>query len=153
MIIRFYERADFAACQQIFDSNVPTFFAEEERAEFFEFLTHPPGPYLVFEEKGMIVACGGWANSRTTTNEVILCWGMVRHDRHRGGIGASLMEARLTAIFENNSSAIVSLNTSQHSANFFARFGFQTVHMQKDGYAAGIDLVEMKLTTGLFLRA
>lgn len=150
MNIRPYERADLSACEKIFDSNTPIFFAEEERIEFTEFLTGLPGPYLVLEEHGEIVACGGWANSRTTPNEIVLCWGMVRQDRHKQGLGIRLMQARLAQIFANHPSAGVALTTSQHSAGFFARYGFQPVRTQKDGYAPGIDLVEMTLQAQSF---
>jgi hypothetical protein len=89
MVIRFFERTDLAACEQLFDSNIPKFFAEEERVEFTEYLNRLPGPYLVLEEDGEVVACGGWAASRTTPNEIILCWGMVSKDRAQGGSGKS----------------------------------------------------------------
>ncbi|WP_244196630.1 GNAT family N-acetyltransferase [Paraburkholderia hospita] len=148
MVIRFFERTDLAACEQLFDSNTPKFFAEEERVEFTEYLNRLPGPYLVLEEDGEVVACGGWAASRTTPNEIVLCWGMVSKDRHKAGLGTRLMKARLEHIFASNNAAAVLLTTSQHSAGFFERFGFQTVRSEKDGYAPGIDLVEMRLEAG-----
>jgi hypothetical protein len=40
----------------------------------------------------------------------------------------------------------VQLGTSQHSKEFFARFGFQTTRVTPDGYAPGLDRYDMTLS-------
>jgi len=72
---RSYSPADRSTCLGIFDSNVPDSFRDSERADFEAFLDSLPGPYFVVEdESGRAVACGGYAvNPGTTCAD--LCWG------------------------------------------------------------------------------
>ncbi|HEL4112790.1 TPA: GNAT family N-acetyltransferase, partial [Stenotrophomonas maltophilia] len=61
MNLRVYQPADALACLSIFDSNVPTYFAPEERNDFERFLREQATDYAfqVIERDGSIVACGG----------------------------------------------------------------------------------------------
>lgn len=70
---------------------------------------------------------------------------MVDRNRHRNGLGKILLLRRLEAMFRIYGPMTVHLTTSQHSAGFFARFGFRTTEVQVDGLAAGLDRVEMEL--------
>ncbi len=71
MNFRPYTTDDYAACLAIFDSNVPMFFAPEERAEFSAFPGKPQGAYFVLVDDGggglwrvaVIAKCGGLASS------------------------------------------------------------------------------------------
>ena len=40
------------------------------------------------------------------------------------------------------------LHTTQHSAGFFARFGFETQQITQDGYGSGMDRYDMTLNIG-----
>lgn len=143
---RDYVSSDRESCLAVFDSNIPKFFAAEERPEFDSFLDALPGPYLVMLEDDTVIGCGGWAKHRTEPNYAVLCWGMIDARRHLFGLGRRLMEARLSQIRAFPEILGVLLNTSQHSAGFFTRFGFQTRKIVSDGHAPGIDLYEMLLS-------
>lgn len=129
----------------MFDSNVPGYFVPEERAGLADFLEALPGPYLVLvDADGRIVACGGYAWV-PAEGRADLCWGMVRQELHRTGLGRALTEHRLRAAAADPAVRVIALNTSQHTAGFYERFGFRTVEVVRDGYAAGLHRHEMRL--------
>jgi len=141
MDVRRYQHDDLAACIAVFDSNVPKFFHATERAGFEEFL-EDPWPYIVMENDGAIVGCGGWDREE---DEKLACltWGMVRSDVHNSGLGRFLLLYRLREIAKMGGVERVRIDTSQHTADFFRKQGFKVVGVEKDGYAPGLDRIEM----------
>lgn len=141
---RAYRPADRSACLALFDSNVPDFFTEGERAEFEAFLDDLPGPYLVLELDGRLVACGGHA-LRDDGRIADLCWGMVRGDLHGRGLGRTLTAARLESALADERVQAILLNTSQHTVGFYERLGFELISVKADGYAPGLDRCDMSI--------
>ncbi|MEH3122505.1 MAG: GNAT family N-acetyltransferase [Sphingomonas phyllosphaerae] len=144
--VRAYGAADRAACLALFNGNTPAFFAAEERVDFAAFLdTHAADwAFQVVERCGTIVACGGHrvaADGETAG----FCWGMVDHRQHRSGIGRILTQSRLDAARATPGVRQVRLDTSQHTQGFYARFGFEVERVVPDGYAPGLDRVDMLL--------
>lgn len=130
-------------CLAIFESNLPKFFATEERELFIDWLDHHTATdYFVVKENDVIVACGGIFFD-DKTNEAGLSWGMVHAARHGQGIGSRFTEYRLEMIREKYPSAIIRIETSQHTESFYKRFGFVTVNVIKDGFGKGYDLYNM----------
>lgn len=145
MLVRDYTPADRTACMAVFESNVPEYFLVAEREQFSHFLDVLPGPYVVVEDGAReIVACGGYALEPGTAT-VSLCWGMVRRDRHRTGLGRLLLDARLDRIRSDALIGAVKLDTTQHSHRFFERWGFRTQRVLLDGYGPGMDRYDMRL--------
>jgi len=144
--LRAYEPGDRAACRALFDGNAPPFFAPAERADFEEFLDHPPGAYLVVQDEGgAVVGCGGvTASPRTGLGE--LTWGMVARTEHGKGIGRFLLLARMFLLAERPKITHVRLDTGQHTRGFFEREGFVVQDSAQDGYAPGLDRHEMTLS-------
>lgn len=145
MGLRDYRPIDRAACLVLFDGNVPEYFAPSERADFEVFLDAIDFPYLVIEEEGGLLACGGWTRRTSDPGVVDLCWGMVRRDLHKTGLGRRLLEARLAQVRTTADIQAVVLQTTQHAEGFFARYGFVTRRVVSDGFAAGFHLHEMRL--------
>jgi predicted GNAT family N-acyltransferase len=86
------------------------------------------------------VACGVFAKGEVAG----LCWGLVAQTLHRKGQGSKLLQARLEYIQEHFPGVrSVKLDTSQHSAPFFERFGFVTQQILEHGYAEGLHRYEM----------
>ncbi len=142
MDVRPYEANDLAACLAVFDSNVPEYFDAAERAEFEEFLTAGPLPYVVLQNDGAIVGCGGWelvADEKLAS----LTWGMVRRDLHRQGLGRFLLLYRLREVTKAGVAARVRIDTSQRTSTFYYKQGFKVVDIEADGYAPGLDCIEM----------
>ena len=142
MDLRPYRPADRDACLAVFDSNTPGFFEAHERAGFAEFLLCPNHRYFVMQHDGAIVGCGGYC---VWAEQARLEWGMVRREWHRQGLGRFLLLFRLREITKTGGVQMVGVGTSQHAAPFFVRQGFKVVSVEKDGYAAGLDRVELTM--------
>lgn len=144
MKLRDYVAADRDACLAVFDSNVPRFFRPHERPGLCEFLDALPGPYYVLEDDdGTILGCGGWAmepDGRTGA----LCWGMVRQDLHGRGLGKRLALERLRRMRDDPRVRAISMHTSQHTRGFYEALGFTVRRIERDGYAPGLDRVDLR---------
>ncbi|NVJ97687.1 MAG: GNAT family N-acetyltransferase [Alphaproteobacteria bacterium] len=140
--IRSYKESDFDACMEIMAGNVPDYFAANEIEDFKAYLQALPGPYLVLEEEGSLMACGGYVID-TEKRAAGLCWGMVSRTHHKRGLGAQLLDVRLDAIRRSGRADTVVIDTSQHSAPFFERFGFKETGCIPDGYGKGLDQIDM----------
>lgn len=144
MLIREFQPGDTADCLAVFDSNTPTYFRPHERADYEHFLAAPPGPYFVVEsDSGEVLACGGYVQDCETT--AVLTYGMVRADHHGQSLGTRLLQERLQSISRELDVPIVTVNTTQLTEGFFARFGFQTESVTPDRYAPGLHGVHMSL--------
>lgn len=147
---REYTPADRAGCLDVFDSNIPEFFSDEEREDFIDFLGRLPGRYgVVVDSTGRILGCGGVARSRTDPRRVDLTWGMIHKALHRNGIGRVLTRARLDWIEAMPDVDVVDLNTSHLTEGFYEKFGFRTVKRIMDGYRPGLDRCDMELARSL----
>ena len=117
-----YLPADKDACLAVFDSNLPDFFAPDERALFATFL-EDPGSYCVMEHNDALVACGGF---RVIGDAGRLTWGMIRRDLHRQGLGRFLLLFRLREMTRHHPGVeMVTLETSQLAAPFYESQGFR----------------------------
>lgn len=142
---REYTPADLPACLEVFTSNIPEFFSEEEREEFIAFVQRSPGGYgVVVNADGQIVGCGGIARSRTNPQGADLTWGMIHHALHRQGIGRILTRERLSLIDAMPDVTVVYLNTSHLTEAFYEKFGFRTVKLIPNGYRVGLHRCDME---------
>jgi ribosomal protein S18 acetylase RimI-like enzyme len=146
-----YDRSMRRNCLEIFDLNMPVYFAAKERVLLEEFLDTLPCQYLVMLMDGIVAACGGYF---VLPEERIagLCWGMVRPELQRMGIGKRMLLTRLHIATARCRVDRVILDTSQKAEGFFAHFGFEKTASAPDGYAPGLDRVEMSLPMDLRAR-
>ncbi len=148
LIYHNYQAQNREACLAVFDSNRPLYFADEERPMFADFLDRVLQKstlrYLVMELEGEVVGCGGVGleEDRTLAS---LCWGMIRRDKHRRGIGRVLTQERIEAAQELGATRI-RCATSQLTEAFYARFGFETEKREAEGFGPGLDRIDMMLT-------
>ena len=139
-----YTASDRDACVEVFRSNVPKFFRDHELEEFTDFIDAFECPYFVVLSDDEIIGCGGFgieADSETAS----LCWGMVQQEHHGKRIGAYLLFFRLHEIATSTDAKFVRLRTSQHTEGFFRRYGFSIESTEPDGFAPGLDDVEMRI--------
>ncbi|WP_126970314.1 GNAT family N-acetyltransferase [Xanthomonas sp. BRIP62411] len=130
----------------LFDANVPAFFGVGERVDFAGFLIQHAAAwhYQLLERGNEIAGCAGYAiNADGITAS--LCWGMVHPSLHRRGVGTQLLLARLDALRQRPDIRRVVLDTSQHTQQFYARFGFVVQQVTVDGYAPGLERWDMAL--------
>lgn len=137
----------------LFDSNTPRYFAEIEKADFLGFVDDPPGPYFVLESvDGEALGCGGYAAGEKDPSVASLCWGMVRNDLHGLRLGERLLTERLARIAAEPVFKRTIIETTQHSCGFFARYGFVETARVADGFAPGMDRVDMTLDLDAYRR-
>lgn len=140
--IRPYLAVDRQACLAIFRSNLPRYFDSSELPEFDAFLEQASGDYFVVEQGSAVVACGG---CYIRDGKGRLSWGMVAREYYGDSIGAALLAWRVNTLFLQPGTAEITIDTSQHTAGFFARYGFRTTQQIRDGFGVGIDLIFMSL--------
>lgn len=148
IVFRPYQPDDFSACLAIFDSNLPTYFAPDERAQFSEFLVNHDAngrTYLVLAREDSVIACGGLLVDETT-GKASLEWGMVERTLHGQGTGAKLTAARLELARAIPSIVEVTIETSQHSRGFYERMGFTVSKIIPAGFGPGLDRWDMTLS-------
>ncbi len=159
--LRAYRSEDRDACLAIFDGHVPRYFATHERDGYETFLvgldrsdpdrsadTSPNAYFVVADAAGDargIIGCGGIAWNDRAAGLAVLTWGMVRHDLLQRGVGRFLLRERLRRLAVDPSCRTVRIETSQHTRDFFARAGFIIRAIEPDGFAAGIDRLDMTL--------
>lgn len=132
-------------CIEIFESNQPKFFAEEEKPLFTDWLEHhTQQDYYVVEQEGRLIACGGIFYN-ASKNEGGLSWGMVHSHHHRQGLGKAFMLYRLRLLKSAYPGAAIRIETSQHTEAFYKKMGFRTEHIIPDGFANGLDKYLMTL--------
>lgn len=141
-VIRPYAVADREACLGLLRSNMPEHFVPDEERQFAEFLDALPGPYFVMEdERGALLACGGIALEPDDPAAGALCWGIVRNDQQGRGLGKALTVYRLGAL---PGVKRMRINTSQKVRGFYEKLGFVAKKMTPDGFGPGLDDVLME---------
>lgn len=139
--IRPYAIADKAACITVFESNIPDFFDATERDMLSTFLDDPQGYYYVIEKGGEVIGSGGFAKEEQ--GQARFTWGMVHRDYHGDGLGRLLAEHRLREIEQTGQFTEAELFTTPKVAPFFEKFGFATKQVIPNGFAPGMDQVQM----------
>jgi N-acetylglutamate synthase-like GNAT family acetyltransferase len=138
MKVRPYRIDDREACLRVLDSNMPDYFLPGERevvGTFLDQLGENGVRYVVIEDEHQaIVACGGVRMS--DAKDARMCWGMVRRDLHRRGLGRMLLAARLVEAARMGA-ATASLETVPQVEAFYAKMGFSLVGSTNDHYAPG----------------
>ncbi len=152
MTIRPYLTTDREACLAIFDSNLPEYFAEGERAYYLAFLDREiraGARYFVAETEadtgtGRLSGCGGFSLNE---GSVYLRWGMVARHAQGCGLGRRLLEARLRLIEETfvlqYPGQAIRIHTSPLTQDFYHQHGFEVESIIEEGLGPGLDQVCM----------
>lgn len=141
--IRPFVATDLKDCMEIFRANQPQFFAPHEAEEFRKDLESGI-EYFVFMRHHKIVGCGGVIKNEERKIGA-LCWGMVHPSHHRQGYGKALALYRINTLKADSRIKEIRLDTSQKTRHFYARMGFVVTSIKRDGYAPGLDQVDMVL--------
>ena len=147
-----YTSADEKDCLAIFDSNMPLYFAPQERETFQRFLNKLAAPYFYFvvrDEMEKIVGCGG-TKLDLSNGQAWLRWGMVAREFHKRRIGTFLTLSRMYRACQIPEIQTIWMGTGQDSYRFYEKIGFVTQRMLPNGIVPGIDeyLMELKLDDG-----
>ena len=137
LVLRPYVEADRPAVLALFDANVPTFFAPDERHWLEDSLEDLDGPAFLVSVNGVAAAFGGY-EIWDYYDKALLCWGMAHPRFHGRGLGRWLLAARLALIAgEIPRTRWVTVDTSPKIAPFFLSHGFETASVWPQGYRMG----------------
>lgn len=139
-----FEPSHKKSCIEVFNSNIPKYFAPHELGEFTDWLDKgQTDNYYVVLEDNQVIGCGGIYidNERKMAG---FAWGMIHGDHHRKGYGAAFSKFRIERI-KALTDLDIFLVTSQHTFEFYRKLGFEVLSMEKDGFCEGLDKYEMKL--------
>ncbi len=137
LALRPYAEADRSAVLELFDANVPSYFAPDERGWLEDSLDDLEGPAFVVTVDGAAAAFGGY-EIWDYYDKALLCWGMAHPSFHGRGLGRWLLAERLALIAEETPpTRWVTVDTSPKVAPFFLSQGFETASVWPHGYRAG----------------
>jgi N-acetylglutamate synthase-like GNAT family acetyltransferase len=153
--IRLYASADRERCIEVFKSNCPLFFANEELFDFEQWLNlfeERPSTYtrlseafnFVITDNSFIVGCGGFYYT-PDRQHARMTWGMIARNLHRNGYGRQFFEYRFNKAAELLPGVKQALDTTQHSFGFFEKLGFKIDQITPDAYAPGLHRYDMSL--------
>jgi predicted GNAT family N-acyltransferase len=139
-----YSPADREFCVEIFRSNIPKYFDENETAEYSNYLDNyvSDNYWCAYDGQELVGAGGIWIRPDGIGR---LVWGIIHLRQHRKGYGRQLLHFRLKKLASTPSLEIVQLDTGQHNPGFFNRFGFQEFSVKQDHYGPGLHSHEMEL--------
>lgn len=143
-------QTDTEACLLAMKSNVPRYFASEEVVLFEQFLgtcdqeKHQLSPYYVVLLGDQLIGCGGFG-MKDQGDYLVLTWGLIHADFHKMAYGKALLNYRLEQFKKLYPEKTMYLDTTQHAAGFFEKYGFQTTKITPDFYAKGMDRYDMTL--------
>lgn len=143
-MIRRYEASDLAQVIEIFQQNTPQYFAVEEQTDLEQFLQANGDNYWVIEQEGVIAGCGGIVFSEEEQVGRI-AWDFFSPNFQGKGLGRRLTEFRLAEIRKKNTVQRIIVRTSQLANSFYAKFGFEIEHIEKDYWAPGLHLYDMQM--------
>ncbi|TDS12197.1 GNAT family N-acetyltransferase [Sphingobacterium paludis] len=141
-LIRPYHPHDKVALLDLLTLLVPTYFAEEEIADFKDYLDQKIELYFVAERQGKILAAGG-INFESDKGLGKLSWDFVHPDEQGKGVGKKLLTYRIDLLKGMSDMRSISVRTSQLAYLFYQKHGFELVEIQKDYWAPGLDLYAM----------
>lgn len=147
MHIRPYTPADAVKCREIFISNVPKFFAQEEIEKLDNWLNaldNGTVPYssaesihfYILELKGTIIGAAGFYVVKGE-NKGQLNWGMVHADHQHKGYGKLLYDYRVNKIKELGKQT--TCWTSQYTYKFYEKLGMKVESVTPNGFGYGFD--------------
>lgn len=143
-MIRPYTPADLEALLQMLRLNTPAYFAPEEEAGFVLYLQERLEDYFVVEQEGQVIGAGGinYFDGHTWAR---LSWDLVHPAFQGKGIGRELTLFRISRLQERPGMRWLQVRTSQFVYPFYQTLGFELEKVEKDFWAQGIDLYQMKM--------
>lgn len=144
-MIRLHTSSDRPYLLALLQLNTPRYFAPEEENDFIEYLEHHSQNYLVVEHSGRIIGAGGFNTGFDNGRTVRISWDIIHPDFQGKGIGTGLTLYRIEQIKKITGVTKIVVRTSQLACDFYQKMGFELESIEKDFWAKGFDLYQMKL--------
>ncbi|MBL6447817.1 GNAT family N-acetyltransferase [Fulvivirga sp. 29W222] len=142
--IRPYKDTDKEELIKLMRLNTPQYFDPSEESEFASYLENELESYYVVEENGEIVGCGG-INYFPDEHTARISWDMIHPESQGKGIGKKLALFRIDEIKRNENIKKIVVRTTQLVYPFYQKAGFALEKTEKDFWAPGYDLYQMKI--------
>lgn len=143
-MIRPYHAQDKQQLLALLSLNTPRFFAPSEAADFADYLNSHVEGYFIVEAAEQIVGCGG-INYFPEEATARLSWDIIHPDYQAQGIGRELTFYRIREIKKNPTIKMILVRTTQLVYRFYEKMGFTLEKTEKDFWAPGFDLYQMKM--------
>lgn len=143
-MIRPYTHQDRNPVIALLQMNIPQYFAPSEESDFIEYLDQELEDYFVVEDQGQIIGCGG-VNYLPEAAQARISWDMIHPDFQGRGIGKKLTLHRIDHIQKKPEIREIVVRTSQLAFPFYQKLGFEIEKTEKDFWAEGFDLYQMKI--------
>lgn len=141
--IREYQPTDKNAVIDLIRQNTPAYFAQEEEADFSNYLDSERELYFVLLFNNGIVGCGGINFTEDKTCGKI-SWDII-HPQHQGkSLGTQLLKYRIEKLKSVGSIRKITVRTSQLVYKFYEKQGFTLKEIKKDYWAKGFDMYNME---------
>ncbi len=145
-MIRPYTPADKNELVAVLQLNIPAYFHPDEESDYQTYLAqHLEDYFVVTESSGRIIGAGG-INYVAGQTEARISWDIIHPDFQGKGIGTQLMLHRIEHIKQKPSIRRITVRTSQLVYPFYEKMGFVLERTEKDFWAKGFDLYQMKMT-------
>ena len=145
MNIRRYHSKDKDAVLELLRLNTPSFFAPSEEREFVEYLKKDSHNYFVVVHSGKCIGAGGFNKGFDGGKTARISWGIIHPIWHGKGVGRELTQFRIEQIKKNDEVEKIIVRTTQIVHGFYSKMGFELENMEKDYWAPGFDLYQMKM--------
>ena len=143
-MIREYSYKDKPKVLELLQLNIPEFFDASEEKDLDHYLEHEIEDYFVVEEDNRIIGSGG-INYLTTEKIARISWDIISPNSQGKGIGKKLLQHRIDHLKGNQKVKIIEVRTSQLVYQFYEKMGFTLENIEKNFWAQGFDLYQMKL--------
>lgn len=143
-MIRPYSPDDKAELIEILRRNTPRYFAVSEENDFIAYLDQHADHYFVVEEGDQIIGAGG-INYFDAYTLARISWDLIHPNFQGKGIGKELLRYRIDEIRKKNTVRVIVVRTTQLVYEFYQKMGFELERTEKDFWAKGFDLYQMKL--------
>lgn len=144
-MIRPYTPEDNEKLLELLRLNTPAFFHPDEEEDYVDYLQKHAQNYFVVEEAGKVVGAGGFNTGFDEGKTVRISWDMIHPDFQGKGIGKQLTQFRINQIKQLPLVDKIVVRTTQLVYTFYQKNGFELEKTQKDFWAAGFDLYQMKM--------
>jgi N-acetylglutamate synthase-like GNAT family acetyltransferase len=144
IMIREYRKEDKKELVEILRLNTPQYFDETEEQDFIDYLDNELEDYFVVEEKGQVIGSGG-VNYFPESNSARISWDMIHPDFHGKGLGKLLTLHRISHLRKTPNLKQIIVRTTQLTYKFYEKMGFELEKTEKDYWAKGFDLYQMKI--------
>jgi ribosomal protein S18 acetylase RimI-like enzyme len=143
-MIRAYTSEDKEKLVELLQLNIPQYFHREEEEDFIDYLDHHAQNYFVVEDSNKIIGSGG-INYLADNTEARISWDIIHPNFQGKGVGRQLTQFRMDLIKTNPEVEVIIVRTTQLVYKFYERMGFTLERTEKDFWAKGFDLYQMKI--------